>query len=155
VHELAVALEKHDITYELVAFVHMANVIRICPLAQAFPSAMEFNNPFHGYVYWYLVLDFLCYCVMNYSFRVPGLSTTDAVGGGLSSCAKVRKLATEKKAEMVAAMESRGIKVPDLNDWFYKVPGEATSNSRVAATLFRAAEVLTPGVDEEESEGLG
>jgi hypothetical protein len=96
VDELVAALEKHEITYELAAYVHMANVIRVCPLARAFPSAMELNNPFHGYVYWYLVLDFLCYCVTNYSFRVPGLSTTDAVGGGLSSFAKVCKLARRR-----------------------------------------------------------
>jgi hypothetical protein len=38
--------------------------------------------------------------------KITWMSTTDAVGGGLSSCAKVCKLATEKKAEMVVAMEA-------------------------------------------------
>ncbi len=38
--------------------------------------------------------------------KITWMSTTDAVGGGLSSCAKVCKLATKKKAEMVVAMEA-------------------------------------------------
>ena len=88
---------------------------------------MEMDNTFHGYVYWYLVLDFLCYCAKNFSFRIPGLSTTDAVGTGLSSCDRVAKLASEKKAEMVAAFEFRQIPVPDLNQWFYQRPGQAAS----------------------------
>ena len=62
----------------------------------------------------------------------------------MSSCAKVCNLATEKKAEMVAAMESRDMRAPDLNDWFYKVPGEA----RLAATFFR----VRAAVEEEGAE---
>jgi hypothetical protein len=129
IEELVVPLSKHGIIHELVAYVHLYNVIRICPFARAFSLKMEMDNSFHGYVYWYLVLDFLVYCVKTFGWHIPGLSTTDAVGTGLSSCDKVAKLATEKKAEMVASLEYRGVAVPNLNSWFYKPPGQAASLS--------------------------
>jgi hypothetical protein len=125
IDDLNGALVMHGANHELIAFVHMSHVVRICPMARAFSSDMKLDNPFHGYVLWYLVLDYLCYCAKTFSFPIPGLSTTDAVGAGLSSCDKVMILAAEKKAEMVAAMEFKGFSEPNMDNWFYRLPGEA------------------------------
>ena len=89
IDDLIVPLVMHGVNHELIAFLHMSQVIRICPMARAFSLHMQLDNPFHGYVLWYLVLDYLCYCAKTFSFPIPGLSTTDAVGTGLSSCDKV------------------------------------------------------------------
>ena len=125
IDDLIVPLVMHGVNHELIAFLHMSQVIRICPMARAFSSHMQLDNPFHGYVLWYLVLDYLCYCAKTFSFPIPGLSTTDAVGTGLSSCDKVMILAAEKKAEMVAAMQCKGFTEPNMDNWFYRLPGEA------------------------------
>ena len=125
IDELSGALKKHGVTHELISFVHMFFVVRVCPMARAFAPDMKLDNPFHGYVLWYHTLDFLCYCAKKFAFPIPGLSTTDAVGTVLSSCDKVCNLAAEKKAEMAAAMQSRGFTEPNMDNWFYRPPGEA------------------------------
>jgi hypothetical protein len=123
--DVSAALQKHGVTHELISFVHMFYVVRVCPMARAFAPEMKLDNPFHGYVLWYHTLDVLCFCTKKFAFPIPGLSTTDAVGTGLSSCDKVSLLATEKKAEMTAAMEARGFTEPNMDNWFYRPPGEA------------------------------
>ncbi len=90
--------------------------------------------------------EYLVYCVRNFSFPVPGMSNTDAVGAGLSSCDKVSLIAVQKRDEMAAACTAKGLTVPNLNDWFFQVPGVA---KEVSATSRNAR---AHGADEEEEE---
>ena len=79
------------------------------------------------------------------------MSNTDAVGaGGVSSFTKVCHLAVEQKARMAQACLERGLAVPELEKWFFLLPGQAAVSQGHAA-----AAVADGEEDEEEADFAG
>ncbi len=144
--ELAASLTAFGANHEFVTYVHMVNMAVLCPSLQSSVNDITFTNILHGYAYWHFMQEFLVYCVRNFSFPVPGMSNTDAVGTGLSSCDKVSRIAVQKRDEMAAACTAKGLTVPNLNDWFFQVPGVA---KEVSATSRNAR---AHGSDDEEED---
>ncbi len=134
---MVVELIKANLTFEFVVYVHMVNAVNLCPMTNQLGGEIKMANVLQGYLYWHLVIEFLGYCVRNFNFPVPGMSNTDAVGvGGVSSCSKVCHVAVEQKAKMAEACQARGLAVPELEKWFFLLPGqEAVSQGHAAAAV--------------------
>lgn len=98
----------------------MFHATKLIPGAHAAGTALELDNPLHGLVYWHIVLHFLLKCVKEMSIVIPGLSTSDAVAGGLSSFEKVLALAEGNIKAMTAACTKARLRIPDLNNWFFQ-----------------------------------
>jgi hypothetical protein len=148
---MVVELIKANLTFEFVVYVHMVNAVNLCPMTNQLGGDIKMCNILQGYLYWHLVIEFLGYCVRTFNFPVPGMSNTDAVGpGGVSSCTKVCHLAVEQKARMAQACHERGLAVPELEKWFFLLPGQAAVSQGHAA-----AAVADGEEDEEDFAGSG
>ena len=142
---MVVELNKAHITFEFAIYVQMVNAANLCPMTSQLGSDIKITNILQGYLYWHLVIELLGYCVRNYNFPVPGMSNTDAVGvGGVSSCSKVCHVAVEQKAKMAQACLDRGLAVPELEKWFFLLPGQA------AVSQGHAAAAVADGEEDEE-----
>jgi len=113
-------LAVFGITWELLAFLLMYHATRLIPGAHAAGTKMELDNAIHGLVYWYIVRNFLLMCVERMDMTIPGLSTTDAVAGGLSSYDKIHAFALQQITAMTAACTKAGLRIPDLSKWFFQ-----------------------------------
>lgn len=114
------ALAVFGITWEFLAYLLMFHATKLIPGAHAAGTALELDNPLHGLVYWHIVLRFLLRCVKDMSIVIPGLSTSDAVAGGLSSFEKVLALAEGNIKAMTAACTKARLRIPDLDNWFFQ-----------------------------------
>lgn len=113
-------MNVHRITWEFTAFNLMWHASKICPSVLVRGDKTEMDNMLHGEQFWFIVKNFFVRCATEFNISVPGLSTSDGVGGEKSSCGKVHDLAVVKLAEMTAACVKFGIPVPDLENWFFQ-----------------------------------
>ena len=113
------AYEHIGCDYKLAAYVMM---IGICPLIDGCYSAgtdISFSNPLQGLLFHWIVVNFFVYGCEKQYFKFKGLSTI-ADEGSTSECAQVRALSVKKYTELVTLCESRRLKLPDFDAYFFK-----------------------------------
>lgn len=117
-----VAFIHFGIEWPFMAYTGMFYASKLCPGMQGKGEKMEMDNQLHGLLFWHYVKFFLVRCAKEYDIPIPGLSTTDAEVGGISSCDKVDRVAVVKLEEMRVAIEKSSLVVPNLNSWFFQKP---------------------------------
>ena len=114
------ALKHFDIDVIFMTYAVMSSASKLCPSVQGMGDKMEIDNPFHGFQFWFIMKFCFVRAVKEFNIAVPGLSPTDAVDGGISSCDRLLAVAESKLEEMTAALEKVGLTVPKLDDWFFQ-----------------------------------
>jgi len=84
---------------------------------------MKMTNPYQGYMYWYIILEFLCYGVQKGYFSVPGLSDEDGTAETVTSLARVMAFGNKKQDELHRIIHDKGGRLPDLDKYYFQVAG--------------------------------
>jgi len=124
-------LNDMGMNWVILAYVAMVGARMTCPEARGAGDDLSLKNPLHGLLFWFMVLEFLCYSAREYKIQVPGLSLVDGdeATQKLSSHASVEALAMAKIAALTTYCVQEGIKVPDYSAHFFKTEiGDAGPN---------------------------
>ena len=123
------ALEDRGIGPEALMYAILVYAVADCPETAHVKgegvNPMSMTNKYHGYMFWWLMQQFLCHAVERGYFSVPGLSDEDGTADKLSSLAKMKEASYRRKHDMADAIEAVGGKVPDLGNFFFRLPAES------------------------------
>jgi len=117
------AMEEVGIGHDAVIYSILVYASENCPETNVGKDkAMSMTNPYHGYMYWWLMEQFLLHAVQRSYFTVNGLSTEDGTSEKPSSFDRMSTLANKKKHEQAEAIEGLGGTLPNLYEYFFKDP---------------------------------
>ena len=142
IDDLFTAFDRRGIGYEFNAYVLLVAASRLCVETRGLGTSMSSTNPLHGLMFWYLVQNYFMMLVVHQNIKIPGLSTTDAIGDGLSSFDKVQMICDAQVPLLKAACAVNQVPIPDFSTFFFQ-----KASSRPVAE--------EQGEDEEEGSGGG
>jgi hypothetical protein len=147
-------LTESGVTRVILAYVAMVGATKTCPDARGAGDDLSLKNPLHGLLFWFMVLEFLCYSVREYKIEVPGLSLDDGdeATQKLSSHASVEALAKTKIAALTTYCDQEGIKVPNYSAHFFKTENSDEGPGDLESELARESADGGSEPDEQDEE---